>query len=79
MVQRCACILFAEYRSWYGRASRETIATTICESQLLRVDSAYVKRTVDKMIELGSYYRNLDSALGEGASLAFGTEIAEST
>ena len=79
MVQRCACILFADYRSLYGEIPPETIATTICESQLLGVDPAYVESTIDKMIKRGSYYRNLESVLGAGASLALGTEIAETT
>jgi len=38
-----------------------------------------VIKAVDKMTTQGSYYRNLETALGAGATLALGTNIPENT
>ena len=79
MVQRCACILYAEYKSRNTFASPTSIAETLCNSHLLAADSASVIKAVNKMTNQGSYYRNLEAALGAGATLALGTNISENT
>lgn len=83
MVQRLACLLFIEYRSKYPCSSSDGIANIICNSGLLGVDLRHVKKTVkktvNKMITLGSYYRNMEQALGKGVALSLGTDISETT
>jgi hypothetical protein len=79
MVQRCACILFAEHRSRYGNVPPAVIADSICNSHLSGVDTVYVEKTIEKIISRGSYYRSLEQALGAGVTLALGTDVAEST
>jgi len=79
MVQRCACILYAEYKSRNISTSPAAVAAILCNSCLPTVDSASVIKAVDKMTTQGSYYRNLETALGAGATLALGTNIPENT
>lgn len=59
--------------------SAAEIAEAIKNSCLFHVDSASVEKSMTAMMTLGSYYRNLENALGQGATLALGTEIAETT
>ncbi|KAK5947723.1 hypothetical protein OHC33_011261 [Knufia fluminis] len=56
-----------------------SIAETLCNSHLLAADFASVIKAVNKMTSQGSYYRNLEAALGAGATLALGTNIPENT
>lgn len=79
MVQRCACLVLVEYRSRYPSISNEEIAKAIANSQLLQVEQASVEKTITTMLSRGSYYRNLENALGKGVTLVLGAEIAETT
>lgn len=77
MVQRCACILLAEYRSHHPLLSVEAITAGFNASQILPVEKRTVETTITTMLQRGSYYRNLESSLGAGSTLALGTEITE--
>lgn len=79
MVQRCACVLLAEYQSRHQTLPVGAITAALNGSQLLSVEQTVVEKTVITMMERGSYYRNLENALGAGATLALGTEIGETT
>lgn len=57
----------------------EEIAAALYASHVLVVDRAKVEKTITTMLERGSYYRNLESVLGAGSTLALGTEINETT
>ena len=79
MVQRCACLLFVEYRSKHQHLSSDAIANIICTSNLPGVDFQHCKGAVSKMTTFGSYYRNMERTLGKGVTLALGTNVAETT
>lgn len=77
MVQRCACILLVEYRSRHPLLSVEAITAGFNASQISPVEKTTVEETIAKMLQRGSYYRNLECSLGAGSTLALGTEITE--
>lgn len=77
MVQRCLCVLLAEYQSRRKGLSAEAIAQAINGSHLPYGDVISVRRCVAKMESQGSYYRNLENALGKGATLALGGGVSE--
>lgn len=77
MVQRCACVLLAEYQSRHGIVPAGIIAEALSSSRLLPTNVASVEKEIAKMQMHGSYYRSLENALGKGATLAFGTDMAE--
>lgn len=79
MVQRCACLVLAKYRSRYQSIPVDSIAEAINESRLLNIKPASVPGKIATMLSRGSYYRSLENALGVGATLVLGTEIAETT
>lgn len=79
MVQRCSCLLLAEYQSRHPLSSTSMIAEVICDSRLLQVEKASVEKSIATMISRGSYYRSLEGALGAGVTLTLGTEVAETT
>lgn len=79
MVQRCSCVLLAEYRSLYPLLPPEQIAEAICGSGLLQVETSLIEKNIATMMSRGSYYRRLEGALGAGVTLALGTKVAETT
>lgn len=77
MVQRCDCILLAEYRSRHPSSSSDIITEVFDAFRLIHIDKVTVKKTITNMVQQGSYYRSLEKALGSGSTLALGTTISE--
>ena len=75
MAQRCICILLVEHDD---RVCADDIAFALT-GQNHGKQFQERRKTVAKMRTLGSYYRNLEMALGEGVTLALGINIAENT
>lgn len=77
MVQRCVCILLADYQSRHPLLSVDDITRAVNTTQFLPVEKEVVEKTIATMSQRGSYYRNLERILGAGSTLALGTEITE--
>lgn len=77
MVRRCACILLAEYRSLYPQYTVDSIAELT--SKALCVELLQCRDAIGKMLTYGSYYRNMEQALGKGVTLALGITHSESS
>jgi len=71
--------LLVEYQSQHARLSHEAIAHQLWQSGIFRSDIEHFKRTISKMIDAGSRYRNLEKHIGMGAALGLGTDVAETT
>jgi len=77
MIRRCACILLAEYRSLYPQYTIDNIAELASKS--LNFDLSQCRDAIGNMLNYGSYYRNMEKAIGKGVTLALGITHAESS
>lgn len=86
MVQRCSCILLLEWERSFGPVSDTLAAIAPClmhyfghnEGQLATTVEQ-LTATVQRMVGIGSRYKNLEDSLSAGVTLCLGTSVSESS
>lgn len=77
MKQRLACLVLIDLRDRIGEPSFEATAAYLCSAGVFSTSAAALA-VFRKMIDAGSRYRNLETALGtSGVCLALGSGLSE--
>lgn len=78
MAQRIACIVLVDIRDLMGRPPIDVIACAVHVAHVVDVSAEDIKRTVEKMIDCGHRYNNMERRLGRGICLSLGSDLPES-
>jgi len=86
MIQRCSCILLLQWEKETGpvKENLEIIAPVLMHhfrhnrEQLMETVELLAK-TVDRMVTIGSRYKNLEKSLSAGVTLCLGNKVSESS
>jgi hypothetical protein len=80
MAQRMACVVLADVLNCNtGRhIDVDMIVSSVHAQRSLNLAAQDVIRVVEKMVDWGHRYRNLEIALGKGICLVLGCDLSES-
>ncbi len=86
MIQRCSCILLLEWEKIFGpvKESLATVAPSLMhhlghDGIQLTETVDQLATTVDRMVIIGSRYKNLERSLTAGVTLCLGNQVSESS
>lgn len=78
MAQRIACIVLIELYSDFGNPTVAALAHTVTVGGGSALPPMDIEKTVRDMLDHGSRYKNMESALGPGICLVLGCVLSES-
>jgi len=85
MIQRCSCILLLQWEKEVGpvKENLEAIAPLLMHffghnGHQLTETVKQLAKTVNRMVTIGSRYKNMEKSLSAGVTLCLGNKISES-